>query len=153
MSVSLNQQIAWCELLLAQWGQDNLPWRQHALAQTLSWHLQLAYCALLNDMARAGQLHLVQAPDSISLLIQQLPAGRQCPAEWRELEQLEAGSGWLAKLRAQEFIPAKRATVTGQQQGLIATNQVQSFTVADCAAVLESLKQFIERWHALRHEC
>lgn len=152
MAVGLNQQYAWCELLLAQWGSDSLPWRQEALAQSLSWHLQIAYCALLQDMASTARLPLTEVPTSILTLIDRVPDGRNCPAEWRELARLEAGNNWLSTLRSQ---PASPAQVLGAQQtknALIASNQAMVLDLEGCRQALAALKHFTERWRELGQE-
>ncbi|AFU97459.1 DUF6586 family protein [Simiduia agarivorans] len=152
MAASLNQQFAWCELLLAQWGADSLPWRQDALVQSLSWHLHIAYCALLRDMAGAARLPLTVAPTSVLALIERIPDGRNCPAEWEELAQLESGDSWLSALRSQPATPAQVLDTGQAQNALIASSQGAALDVNGCREALVALKRFTERWRELGQE-
>lgn len=152
MAASLNQQFAWCELLLANWGTDSLPWRQEALAQSLCWHLQIAYCALLQEMAETARLPLPSAPTSVCQLIERIPEGRNCPAEWDELAQLEAGDNWLSGLRSQAATPVQVLQVGQADRAVIASSHNGALDVDACRGALAALKAYTDRWRALAQE-
>lgn len=146
MSQSLNQQLAWCDQLLAAFAERELPWQRDALTQSLVWHLKLAYAGLLAEFAAQQKIPLPQ-PSLAGQLKAAVPAGRACPAELEELVQLEQSpASWLSVLLAQPDQPAR--FLAPPPTDLIAATG-GALTLAQAREALLALREHVERIRAL----
>lgn len=146
MSLSLNQQLAWSNQLLASFADRELPWQREALTQSLVWHLKLAYAALLAEHAAQQKIPLTSPPSADSLKAA-VPPGRACPAELEELVQLEQSPGnWLSGLLAQPDQPAR--FLAPPPTDLIAATG-GALTLNQACECLRALQEHAERIRAL----
>ncbi|UTA49383.1 hypothetical protein L1F30_07560 [Simiduia sp. 21SJ11W-1] len=161
----VNQQLAWCRLLLTQFEQSDLPWRQQCLVQALGWHLKACYQAFIAELAQALR-STAQLPETARDVIQAIPAGREVPAELRELLRLESGDSWLASLLALPAPGKASAADTGADAGKaggansqilasdkIAVSKPRVFDLALAKASLAALDEIIQRNRAFCDEC
>ncbi|MDN3639564.1 hypothetical protein QWY82_12225 [Simiduia curdlanivorans] len=149
----VNQQLAWCSTLVEHFKAESAPWLKEALLQSLTWHLQVAYSAFLQELAESQRL-ACERSSSIVTVINAIPSGRGCPAEFEELKALEMNDSWLSSLLARATSPAAIAIDSGvnQPHNLIAVSGVGSWNLAEAQAVLLALRQLIERNRALGQE-
>lgn len=147
----VNQQLAWCSGLLHQYGASTLPWQQQALAQGLTWHLQAAYLAFLQELAAELKFNADQ-PASASDLLRAVPTGRAQPLELQELVRLEQGDGWLAQLRAQPQPGEAGRTTTMAAGQLIAVSGSAVFSLQQAREALAALAELVERNRSLTAE-
>lgn len=149
----VNQQLAWCTGLIHQFGASALPWQQQALAQGLTWHLQAAYLAFLQELAAELKFNADQ-PSSALDLLRVVPAGRAQPLELQELVRLEQSDSWLAQLRAQSQPGAPRSgrsNAVGTEQ-LIAVAGAGVFGLPQAREALAALTELVERNRSLGAE-
>ncbi|WP_343048966.1 DUF6586 family protein [Simiduia aestuariiviva] len=149
----VNQQIAWCHQLLTQFQSSELPWVRQVLVQSLGWHLQSAYVALLQELADAFKFP-VNEPGCVEDLIRVVPSGRAVPAELGELSRLAAGESWLSNLLALPGPAATQVSATGNQASgsVIATSGSPSFDMGQAQSALFALQEFIDRNRQLSDE-
>ncbi|BFM11470.1 hypothetical protein R50072_16230 [Simiduia litorea] len=150
----VNQQLAWCSTLLERFAAESAPWLKEALLQSLTWHLQIAYSAFLQELAESQRLSCERS-SSIMTVISAIPSGRGCPAEFDELKSLELGESWLSVLLARATNPAAVTINPSAQQpcNVIAVSTTGSWSLAEAQQALLALTQLIERNRALGQEC
>ena len=150
----VNQQVAWCQLLISQCESLELPWQQQALAQSLVWHLQAAYVSFLQELA-ADLRFTVTKLESAQDLLNAVPEGRAAPQEILELGRLEQGESWLSALRGQ-LSPMQTEVTSEPAEG----NKVELIAVSGCGrldlpgarGVLSCMIELIERNRSLSAE-
>ena len=149
----VNQQLAWCSTLLEHFTAESAPWLREALLQSLTWHLQVAYSAFLQELAESQRLSCERS-SSIMTVISAIPSGGGCPAEFEELKALEMGESWLSMLLARATTPAAVMMNPSAQQprNVIAVSGVGSWSLAEVQQALLALTQLIERNRALGQE-
>lgn len=149
----VNQQLAWCSTLVERFDGNQLPWLERSLVQTLTWHLQAAYSAFLQELAESQRF---TASPSLSVLplIASVPGGRGCPVEFEELKLLEMDRSWLSRLLAQSISPiglSKESTPIHPSDLIVASSESE-WKLSDARSALQQLRALIERNRALAIE-
>lgn len=154
---AVNQQLAWCRLLLSSFETAQLPWQQQCLVQSLGLHLQLAYRAFLAELASNLRCTVDAAP-TIASLIRSIPAGREVPLELKEVQRLEMEASWLSALLA--YSPstitttlAASAVTAKAPSDMIASSGAVPFDLALARSALSGLEELIARNRQLSDEC